>query len=67
MTDRASQKLEYGVCDCEYPCSCVRFEGELYSSWKEVIDALAKQRDRAEELIARIDDDLAIDLYEVYG
>lgn len=39
--------LKYGGCDCEYPCSCVQFEGKFYGSWKDIIDDLIKQRDQA--------------------
>lgn len=38
---KASDELKYGICDCEYPCSCVEFRGKRYGSWKGIIDELA--------------------------
>lgn len=46
--------LKYGVCDCEYPCSCCEFEGKLYGSWKDVIKELIKQRDNYKSLLIEL-------------
>lgn len=43
VTERASKRLRYGVCDCEYPCSCCELDGVGYGSWKDVMDALDAQ------------------------
>jgi hypothetical protein len=47
----ASRRLRYGICDCEYPCSCCEFDGERYGSWKEVIDALGAEVERLREAL----------------
>ena len=47
MTVPASDRLRYGVCDCEYPCSCVELDGVRYGSWKDALDAVDTDREAA--------------------
>jgi hypothetical protein len=35
-------------CACEYPCSCIEFEGKRYSGRDDLIQALAAERDTAQ-------------------
>lgn len=32
------KRLEYGLCECEYPCSCVRVDGVWYGSIVDVLN-----------------------------
>lgn len=45
----ASERMQFGLCDCEYPCSCVALDGKEYGSWGDIIDALDSQLQRAAE------------------
>lgn len=56
-----SSRLIYGKCGCEYPCSCVEFEGKQYGSWKEVIDHVVGERDKLKHELTAVND--VINLY----
>lgn len=47
MINRVKEILTYGKCDCEYPCSCVEFEGKHYSGWDKVLVQLYNERQAA--------------------
>jgi hypothetical protein len=38
-------KLEAAECKHDTPCSCIKFEGQVYKGLESVIDDLVEQRD----------------------
>lgn len=51
-----SYPLESAACDCEYPCSCVMFEGERFDSPATVISKLVEERDGLREALREAED-----------
>ncbi len=42
--------LKYGICDCEYPCSCVEFREKRYSSWQDIMKETINELDELKEM-----------------
>jgi len=45
-------KIKAAKCKCEFPCSCLIFEGKQYKGWESIVDELVEQRD---DLLSYVD------------
>lgn len=50
--------FEYN-CNCPDPCTHVRFEGELYDDWREIVKELAEQRQDLVDYINLLESQIA--------
>jgi hypothetical protein len=53
-------RIEGARCDCEYPCSCLRYEGVEYGGYEEVIYMLEQRIEKLTRAAYR-ERDTAID------
>ncbi len=41
-------EIESAGCGCEYPCSCLKYNGTVYESYDDLVLALAEQIEEME-------------------